>query len=146
MARNPKYIDGLDDVTRALSRFTDKAPVKLVQALNKSAGEIADRARILAPVDDADTRDSIGNGIDTTGRGGKSVAAIVYAGGGGSTGAWRSEFGRAPGGEGINADHPGHVAQPFMFPAYHSIRKRVRGRVTRALNALAKEIARNGRG
>lgn len=140
--RNSKYLVGLDGVHKALRHLRDEAPEKLTIALNKGAAEVADRARLLVPVDDRQTLNSIGHELDLKSRGGKSVAAVVFAGGREAPGAFRSEFGRAPGGEGKNRDHPGHVEQPFLFPAHHSVRPRVRRRIKREITALGKEIAR----
>lgn len=140
--RRLKHVEGLEGVHRAFAHLVDEAPVKLTQALNKSGAEVAARAKILVPVDDAQTRNSIEHRLDLKSRKGTSVAAVVEAGGRDAPGAWRSEFGRDPGGSGANVGHPGHEAQPFMFPAYHSVRRRVRGRIKRAIKALGKEIAR----
>jgi len=42
--------------------------------------------------------------------------------------------------------HPGTTAQPFLFPAFWALRKRVKGRITRELNRGFKEfVARNSR-
>ena len=37
--------------------------------------------------------------------------------------------------------HPGTRAQPFFFPAYRSLRKRVRSRLTRSITKAAREVA-----
>lgn len=37
--------------------------------------------------------------------------------------------------------HPGTRAQPFFWPAYRSLRRRVRGRITRAINRALKRWA-----
>ena len=140
--KNARYLDGLDGVEKAFSHLKIGSPEKLTIALNKGASEVAARAKILAPVDDGQVRNSIETKLDLQSRGGTSVAAVVYAGGREAPGAWRAEFGRSPGGEGDQSGHPGHAAQPYLFPAYHSVRRRVRGRIKRAITALGKEIAR----
>lgn len=146
MSRQLKHVTGMETVDRAFRHLTGPGAVtKITQALNKGAEEVADRARTLAPEDDGAVRRSIGHEIIKTDRRRGGVAAIIFAGGRKAPGGFRSEFGRAPGGAGSQKSHPGHGAQPFMFPAYHSIRKRVRSRIKRAMAAVAKEAARHGR-
>jgi len=78
-------------------------------------------------------------------RGGTAVAVFVFAGDratGSIDYAKAQEYGRAPGPDG----HPGHVAQEFFWPAYHSVRKRVRSRVKREIRRAAKTIRGGGLG
>lgn len=37
--------------------------------------------------------------------------------------------------------HPGQAAQPHIFPTYRAMRKRIRSRVTRAINKAVKKVA-----
>ena len=39
---------------------------------------------------------------------------------------------------------PGTTAQPFFYPAYRAVRKRVKGRVTRSITKSAKKVAAGG--
>ena len=146
MARK-KYVQGADTVARVLGREIPRENIKrITDALNRGAMEIAARAELLVPVDQGDLKESIE--ARTTGiraiRKGKSVATFVVAGTDGETAisAFRQEFGRAPG----PLSHPGHAANPFMFPAYWSLRKRVVGRVRREINKAAKVVAGRHRG
>lgn len=40
--------------------------------------------------------------------------------------------------------HPGTKAQPFFYPAYRAHRKRVKARITRAINRAVKRLAASG--
>jgi HK97 gp10 family phage protein len=54
------------------------------------------------------------------------------------------EFGTAPhinGGKFKGTQHPGTPAQPFFYPAYRALRKRVKSRISRATNKAAKKVA-----
>lgn len=54
------------------------------------------------------------------------------------------EFGTAPhinGGKFAGTQHPGTAAQPFFYPAYRALRKRVKSRISRATNKAAKAAA-----
>lgn len=144
MARGGQFLDGTETVAKVFRGLSDKAVAKITQALNQGAAEIAARAKIAAPVDEGDLRRDI-DAVRATEirsvRGGRAVAAYVVAGRG-PAGAYArvQEFGRAP-----SDDHPGHRAQPFLFPAYWSVRRRVRARVARAISAAAREVrARRG--
>lgn len=39
-------------------------------------------------------------------------------------------------------EHPGSAAQPFFYPAYRALRKRVRGRITRQMKKAIKDGAK----
>lgn len=145
MARTRRYMEGTETTARVFRGLSDKMVGQITRALNQGAAEIVARAQIAVPVDDGDLRDSIevvqATEIRETRRrdgSAKGVAVYVVAGTG-STAAYArvQEFGRASSG-----DHPGHAAQPFLFPAYWSVRRRVRNRIARAINAAAKEAAR----
>jgi hypothetical protein len=142
MARN---LTGLEDVSRVFAAAPRKAAASLTAALNKGADEIAASARAIAPAGDDDDRRMrdhiVVKGARPSARRRGGVVATVEAGRDPADrdAAFRSEFGRAPSSDG----HPGHAAQPFLFPAFWSLRKRARSRVARALRAAVKS-ARNG--
>lgn len=141
-----RYVEGIGAVSKAFRSLTGpKQVIGIARALDKGGAEIANYARVLVPEADGDTRASIGHRIVPVSREKAAVAVVVEAGGRQAPGAWRSEFGRDPGGSGDNQGHPGHEEQPFLFPAYHALRKRARRRVARAVNAAAKEAAIRGR-
>lgn len=158
--RKLKHIEGLGKVHGALGHISTLPPVKLTQSLNKGAALVESRAKLLAPIADGrgggDLRDSIDRSltVDRLPQGGSAIRSTVFAG---KFYAIFQEFGVQPHSltknasvdRGLRQDgpgHPGHSAQPFMLPAYYSVRKRVTGGVKRALNAMGKEIARRNRG
>jgi len=55
------------------------------------------------------------------------------------------EFGTKGGGKN-RPDHPGTTARPFLFPAYRILKKRIVGRIRRAVKAAAKEAAKDNAG
>ena len=149
MARR-QILTGVEDVRRVFRRLPEENVRKITHALNQSAEEVAARARQLAPhdpntpIDLADqievrisTKLNRRRGLKTTEP--NSVAAYVVAGDTPARRgvAWRMEFGRRPGPKG----HPGFGPRPFMFPAYYSLRKRIIGRVRRAVKAAAKAVS-----
>jgi len=105
-------------------------------------------AKALVPRDQGDLADTIHKTELRERADGKSVQVFVVAGDSKETAeaAFRSEYGRAPGGSGKvdMSDHPGHRSQEFMHPAYWKNRKRARNRIKRAIAAAAKEAARGG--
>ena len=137
-----KYIKGADRVSRIFKTLPREASEEIAHALNLGAKEIADAAEKLVPVDTGDLSRDIQ--VEATGiqarRDNKAAVARVVVGTtkGTAEEAFRQEFGRAPGPNG----HPGHASQSFFFTAYHAKRKRVRGRVARAINKAAKAMAR----
>lgn len=144
MAR--RNLTGEDQVARVFRAVSREAAQALTVALNKGVDEIADRARQLAPEGDADMthmRETIAvQPARASARKRGGIVATVTAGFTDDTedAAFRSEFGRAASSDG----HPGHDAQPFMFPSYWSLRRRARARIARAMRAAVREAARRG--
>lgn len=140
MAR--RMIDGVERVAAVFRNIPRESQEKIAHALNLGGQEIAQRARLLAPVGaymgGGDLRESVK--VRATEirqrRDDQAVAVYVVAGSTLDTAGYarQQEFGRAPSPDG----HPGHAAQPFLFPAYFSVRNRVRSRVKRAVKAAAK--------
>ena len=113
--------------------------VKVHKAVTKGTGEIATAARALVPEEYGDLRDSIKTDILNS-PGGRGVMGIVRAGYApddprthDALGARQQEFGRA-----ASPGHPGHDAQPFMFPAYRLLKRRATNRIGRALREASK--------
>lgn len=128
------------------------------QALAEGADEITDMQRRLAPVKTGALRNSI---VQTWGGKGPSYSSLSAQGGAGDADltvritagnsavryAHLVEFGTRPhtlGGMFAGAQHPGTVAQPFFYPAYRALRRRVKGRITRATKAAARKVAQQG--
>lgn len=112
------------------------------KALEQSAEEIVSLAKSLVPVDKGDLRDSIGWTYGDAPKGSISLGSVraseltgdltitVYAGNSQAFYARWQEFGTQK-----------MQAQPFFYPAYRALRRRAKGRVTRATNKAAKKIA-----
>ena len=113
-------ITGVDRLQRKLSAMPREAKTQIRAALDKSADEMVALARGLAPVRDGDLRNSIQKQD-----GAHELAVNVVAGG-------RDAF----------YAHLAEAKTPFFNPAYRTLRKRIRGRTSRAINKVAKEAAR----
>jgi HK97 gp10 family phage protein len=139
-------IEGLDRLNRKLKRMPDLARQEIAKAMEKSAQEIVEMAKGLAPSRTGALRDSIGwnwygapegsmvlGEVRSSGRGAGNLAIVIYAGDDKAYYARWQEFGttamRAP---------------PFFFPAYRANRKRVRSRISRAITTAAKRTASGG--
>lgn len=96
--------------------------------LDTSADEMVALARALAPVKEGDLKASIEK-VD----GQHELQVIVRAGGGAAGLAHIAEYG-----------HGNAAPRPFFWPAYRSLRKRIRGRIARAINRVAKGFAGGG--
>lgn len=154
-------IEGVDKLKRKMMTFPRLARQEIAKAMEQSADEMVRLAKSLAPVDDGDLRASIGwtwgeapkgtmaiGQVKREGKGSGNMQITVYAGGGD---AWYSrfvEFGTSPhvqGGIFAGTQHPGTPAQPFFFPSYRAMRKRFRGRTTRAIRKAARTAAAGGK-
>lgn len=148
---------GLAKLNRKLRNMPPAARAAARIAVVQGANEIAAIQRNLAPVDDGDLKDSIhvtppnGTTPPYSQPGGSRTAgpeeAIVTAGNIKVKYPHLVEFGAAPhkaGGMFEGAQHPGTAAQPFFWPGYRAVRKRVRSRVTREINKAIKAAATSG--
>lgn len=143
MARRP-YVTGVDDVRRAFRQMTEESVQDMAGAITRGVVRIERSAKLLAPRDDEDDEhmaDEIAHRVRIT-AGGRGVTGTVFVGLTEATrqAALRSEFGRGPGGAGMEG-HPGHDPQAFFFRAYQAERKRVLGGVRRAIGRAAKRSA-----
>jgi len=148
---------GLDRLRRKLKRFPEAVEAEIKAAMEVSANEIVAMMKSLVPVDGGALRDSIAwtwgaapKGSMTIGRvqsGSGNLVITIYAGGGDAFYAFMVEFGSAPhlnGGRFQGSQHPGVAAQPFFFFSFRALRRRAKGRVTRAINKAAKQVAAGG--
>jgi HK97 gp10 family phage protein len=156
----PTKVLGADKLKRKLRTFPRAAREKISGAMERSAQEMVTLAKALAPFEDGDLKKSIGwtwgnapkgsmvlGKVRQAGRGAGNLVITVYAGGGDAFYARWVEFGTSPhlqGGRFAGTQHPGTVAQPFFFPAYRTLRKRIRSRTSRALRSAARSIAASG--
>lgn len=149
-------IIGLDQLNKKLKRIPRAAEKAAIDAVVLGANEIAAIQRTLAPVDDGDLKDSIA----VTGPNSRTPAysqpggsmstnefqAVVTAGNTKVRYAHLVEFGTAPhinGGQFAGSEHPGTAANPFFWPGYRAVRRRVRSRVTRVINKAVKDAAQS---
>lgn len=149
---------GLDRLRRKLREIPKQAQVEIAKAMEEGAEEIVAMARSLVAVDEGTLRDSIGwtwgeapqgsivlgRVKGRRGRSSSNMRITIFAGNREAFYARWREFGTAPH---VNAglypgtQHPGTPARPFFFVAYRANRKRVRGRVSRAVGKAARKVA-----
>lgn len=135
-------VRGLDSLVKKLTKIPEEAKAEIRKALELSADEVVRLAKRLAPVDDGDLQMSISwtwgdppkgsivLGVVKAPKGSDDLRISIYAGNSKAYYARWVEFG---------TQHAS--AQPYFLPAYRANRKRVRGRVTRAINKAAKKLA-----
>jgi HK97 gp10 family phage protein len=145
-------VDGLNRTQAALRRMGPETAKQIEVALEAGAQEIADRARSIAP---RDTGEMVGaievrktlEGFNGTGAVGNFARMVSGAANGmtrfigvfpdsrsspGWYAAW-VEFGTTT-----------RAGKPFLQPSFFSLRKRVQGRIGRAVNKAVREVAARG--
>lgn len=154
-------VDGLDKLNKRFRNLPRAAAKAIEPAVHKGALEVQTAARTLAPVDTGELRDAIevkddisdfkatgaiGNFGNASGGGVGDIKRYIglfpeKRNSPGWYGAW-VEFGTAPRsqkfGNNGTVNLPGTPPRPFLFPAYRLMRKRVVGRVRRAIKKAAK--------
>lgn len=143
-------IIGLDKLNRKFTALPDAMQKEIRLAQETGAEEMAGMARRLVPVDSGALQrsidwgygdppsGSIGSGTKRKGQAAVGVASAVdrisiWAGDTVAYYARWVEFGTAK-----------QPAQPFFYPSFRALRKRMKSRNTRAMNKVAKRIANNG--
>lgn len=142
-----------DRLFQKLRELAPEAVVALTEEANRAADEMVSIAKSYAPVDQGDLRDSI---VST--RAGQMTPAysqpggsrmvpegsvLVTAGNNKVRTAHLVEYGTRPHiNQGVfpGTQHPGTTAQPYFWPAFRMLRKRFRGRMTRAMNKAIKKV------
>lgn len=137
---------GADKLKRKLAAFPAQARQQIAKALEQSAQEMVNLAKTLVPVDQGDLRDSIDwnwhgapsgsmvlGEVRSGGRGAGNLSIVIYAGNDQAFYARWVEFGTSK-----------NAARPYFFPAYRALRKRIRGRTTRAIRSAARSAAAGG--
>lgn len=144
-------VKGISDLNKRIAQIPRRLEKAARGAMEKGAQELVDMMKRLVPVDDGDLRDSIGWTWGNAPAGSKVIAQsaaderglriTVYAGSEKAYYAAWVEFGTAPhnvasggGNKSFSGDanmHPGSRAQPFFFPSYRSLRKRIQARIKR---------------
>jgi len=150
-----------------MAALPDEIRKEIGAAVRQSADEIVALQKTLVPVRTGKLRDSIKASYGANApkyaslRGGTSegdpdLTAVISAGNSAVRYAHLVEFGaspheirpKRPGGllningrliESVN--HPGAPAQPFFYPAYRALRRRAKGRITRATKKAARKVA-----
>lgn len=133
-------IEGVAQFRAKLRALPDMAKEEIRKALAENAEEIVAFARRLVPVDQGDLKASIGWTFGAAPKGSMVLAeakseeadlrVTVYAGNERAYYARWIEFGT------VNM-----TGRPYFFPAYRAVKRRVRGRLTRATRKAAKAIA-----
>lgn len=157
-------IQGRERLLKKMKALPGEVRSAIKQALAEGADEITDMQKRLAPVSATGShgnapgalRDSIvqtwGGGkvrySSLTGNSGAAgdpdLSVRISAGNSKVRYAHMIEFGTAPhinAGKFAGTQHPGTAAQPFFFPVYRALRKRVKSRITRATTKAAKKVA-----
>lgn len=132
-----KYLKGADKVRRIFGALSAEMADEITAAINQSMAEMKRDMQVLVPRDQGDLAGDIGSEIIVTSRG---VTGRVFAGTNKETAitARVQEFGRAAG----PGEHPGHGKQSFFFTIWDARRKRIRGRMARAMRKAAKSVVR----
>lgn len=163
----PKILNR-ERLRRKLRALPKEIKAQINPAMEKGAQEIADLAYRLAPKDEGDLRNSIDWTWGAAPRGSfglspglhanpneqkENLLITVYAGNEVAYYARFVEFGTAPStfGERVTnpsgrsrkaaRTHSGTKAQPFFFPAYRALRKRVLSAIKRATVSAIKKVA-----
>ena len=165
MAIKAKFV-GREKLTQKLREIAPAVEVEYAKAIETGAKELADAIRARAP---RGTKGEYANSIEAArvaDRPGQKMVGIEQTKDPNAWGIfanyiWRFlEYGtkahiikpkrtkrlvfETSDGETVSASqvkHPGQTARPHIFPTYRAMRKRVRSRVTRAINKAVKKVA-----
>lgn len=149
-------VKGIADLNKKVAAIPKRVEARAKIAMEAGADELVAMMKRLVPVDDGELRDSIGwtwgdapagaKVVTSSEVGERGLKITVYAGNEKAYYAAWVEFGTAPhnvalgggtvAGQKVAADgggngHPGGKPQPFFFPSYRSLRKRIRARIRR---------------
>ena len=150
-------LEGRDRLLRKMRALPDEVRSAIRQALAEGADEITDMQKRLVPVKSGALRNSIGStfgkykpansnvrGVQAGTSGDPDLTVTIHAGDAKAFYASFVEFGTAPHtnqGRFAGTQHPGSRAQPFFYPAYRALRRRVKSRITRATTKAARKVA-----
>lgn len=149
---------GLDRLNRKLAALPVVAQKRIREAMEQGADEIVRMMKSLCPTDSGDLRDSIAWTWGKTPKGAMTLAKVTQTGGentltiyAGNADAYYArfvEFGVAShtaGGLFAGATIPAIAKQPFFYVSYRANKRKVKGRITRAINKAAREVAAGGK-
>lgn len=147
-------IIGLQKLQRKLNALPRSVKLRVREAMEQGAEEIVNMAKSLVPSDSGTLRESVGWTYGRAPKGAMTFASVqslggdftitIYAGNSEAFYARWVEFGTSQhvaGGKFVGATIPAIQASPFFYVSFRANRKRVRGRITRAINKAAKEVA-----
>ena len=143
---------GVESTARAMRALSPAARESIAKALDKGAAEIEGRAKAIAPTDDGELRNAIETRSGEGAEAGGALSAFQAALGAAGLGALVRRIGVFPDLNGGKAFYARwvefgtavHSPRPFLRPAYVSLRRRVQGRIKRAISAGLREVARRG--
>lgn len=146
---------GKEKLARKFAMLPDAFERVVSAEMGAVADQIVGMMKRLVPVDQGDLRDSIGWTFGEPPKGsivvfksrpvrGLNMRLSIFAGNDKAFYARWVEFGtqgHLQGGQFKGTQHPGTAAHPFFYPAYRFHKKKIKGKVSRALNKEAKRIA-----
>ncbi|RVI58535.1 HK97 gp10 family phage protein [Sinorhizobium meliloti] len=153
---------GLDKLNRKLALLPIVARKRIREAMQQGADEIVAMMKSLVPKASHELENSIDWTWGSAPKGALTIATVrgqgmrntgsentitIYAGNADAYYARFVEFGTAAhtaGGMFAGATIPAIAASPFFFVSFRANRKRVKSRITRAVNKSAKEVAAGG--
>lgn len=134
---------GLDELRAKVAAIPDAAHAAILKAMEEGAEEMVGMARRLVPVESGDLRESIGWTWGAAPRGAMILGTSRAAAGGdritifaGNEKAFYARF--------VEFGTVATPAQPYFFPSWRALRKRIKARNTRAVTRAIKGIAGNG--
>jgi HK97 gp10 family phage protein len=149
-------IDGRDRLLAKMAAIPAEVRKQMAAALNQGADEIVGLQKRLAPKRTGALAASIVatsggstpsystfKGKSAGGAGDPDLSVRISAGNAKVRYAHLVEFGTAPhinGGKFAGSQNPGARAQPFFFPAWRALKRKVKGRVTRATKAAVRSF------
>ncbi|MDW9735147.1 HK97 gp10 family phage protein [Sinorhizobium meliloti] len=155
-------VNGLDKLNRKLALLPIVARKRIREAMQQGADEIVRMMKSLVPTDSGALKNSIDWTWGSAPKGALTIATVrgqgmrntgsentitIYSGNADAYYARFVEFGTAAhtaGGMFAGAAIPAIAASPFFFVSFRANRKRVKSRITRAVNKSAKEVAAGG--
>lgn len=156
-------IEGLDRLNRKLAALPSAARKRIREAMEQGASEVVSMMKSLVPVGGSgDLKNSIDWTWGAAPKGAMSIGTVrarglgatgsenlitIYAGNAEAYYARFVEFGTAAhtaGGKFAGATIPAIPASPFFYVSFRANRRRVKSRITRAINKSAKEVAAGG--
>jgi HK97 gp10 family phage protein len=148
-----KHVKGLEKTSRALAILPKQSAAEINAALDKGAEEIRSRAFTIAPRETGDLAGAIEVRRSLEGFKGSGAVGNFARMVSGKAGGMVRHIGVFPDRAGAPGWYAAWVefgtvkasAQPFLLPAFFSLRKRVESRIKRAVSKAIKQVANRGR-